>query len=109
MVERPPGSGESTSTARGTDVAKASGGMDMIARIFLVLVVLLGSTGLAGDARAVNEKADDRLANELKFRQDFGLDANAATVRALMANPAAYDGSFPVALTGPERAEMQRR
>src|SRR5688572_11039851 len=26
-----------------------------------------------------------------------------------MANPAAYDGSFPVALTGPERAEMQRR
>jgi hypothetical protein len=83
--------------------------MDMIARIFLVLVVLLGSTGLAGDARAVNEKADDRLANELKFRQDFGLDADAAAVRALMANPAAYDGNFPVALTGPERVEMERR
>jgi streptogrisin C len=81
----------------------------MHTRVLLGLVVLLGSTGLAGDARAVTEVADARLANELKFRHDFGLDADPAAVRALMANPASYDGNFPVALTPPERAEMERR
>jgi streptogrisin C len=81
----------------------------MFTRALLGLVVLFASSGLAGDARAVTETADDKLANELKFRQDFGLNADSAAVRALMANPAAYDGNFPVALAPPERAEMERR
>jgi streptogrisin C len=90
-------------------VEKTSGGMDMYTRALLGVVVLLGSTALAGDIRAVTETADARLAIELKFRQDFGLDADPAAVRALMGNPAAYDGNFPVALSPPERAEMGRR
>src|SRR5918994_7822275 len=93
----------------GPPVAMTLGGRDMFTRVLLGLAVLIGSTGLASDARAVSDAADTRLANELKFRQDFGLNADPAAVRALMANPAAYDGNFPVALTPPERAEMERR
>jgi hypothetical protein len=90
-------------------VAETSGGMDMFTRVLLGLVVLLSSTGLAGDARAVGDTADARLANELKFRQDFGLNADPAAVRALMANPTAYDGSFGVALTPEELSDLLRR
>jgi streptogrisin C len=83
--------------------------MEMKTRVLLGLVVLLGSTGLVGDARAVSETTDARLTHEMKFRQDFGLNADPDTVRALMANQAAYDGNFPVALAPHERAEMERR
>lgn len=81
----------------------------MFARVLLGLVILFGSSGLAANAQAVSETPDEGLASELKFRQDFGLNADPAAVRALMASPAAYDGNFPLALATAERAEMERR
>lgn len=81
----------------------------MFRRVMLSLVVLLGSTGLPGDLRAVDDSAEEKLSIELKFRRDFGLNADPTFVRALMADAAAYDESFPVALTDGERSEMKRR
>lgn len=51
---------------------------------------------------------DQKLQDELRFRRDFGLTTDLATVRQLMADPTAYT-TYPVALTPEESAEMERR
>lgn len=81
----------------------------MFRRVMLSLVFVFGSTGLPGDLRAVDDSAEEKLSVELKFRRDFGLNPDPTFVRTLMADAAAYDESFPVALTDGERSEMKRR
>lgn len=72
--------------------------------IVFVLVGLLGST----EPAAAEQVDGQRLADEIRFRSDFGLRADEAYVRQLMADPKAY-GRWDYALTDAEAAEMDRR
>ena len=82
----------------------------MLARLLRVAFVLFLTSVvlLPVPAVAVDQPADEALAEELRFRHDFGLTTDVATVRNLMANPASYR-DWPYALTPAEEAEMSRR
>ena len=73
---------------------------------FAMLFVLAGTLG--GVEPAAAQVDEQRLADEIRFRHDFGLRADEAYVRELMADPSAY-GRWDYALTEAEAAEMDRR
>ena len=82
----------------------------MLRRLTLAWLLVAFFTGLSlPEARATDDPAATRLANELRFRRDFGLVSDVSYVKQLMADPAAYNGEYPVALTVAEREEMDRR
>lgn len=82
----------------------------MVRRLLLVWMVfaLVGAVGVQPTS-AADDAATTELANELRFRRDFGLNAEAPYVKSVMADSSAYSDRYPVALTPAERQEMDRR
>jgi hypothetical protein len=73
------------------------------------LAAVMASIGLVGDAWAYSQdEAERRLTNELRFRAAFGLATDGGFVRQLIRDSGS-DTAYGVAMTPPERIEMDRR
>lgn len=81
--------------------------MRRLVPICLSLVLALGVQ--VGELRAADDQSDATFAESVAFRQNFGLAADPATVRAVNGDPANRRAEFPVPLAPAEFAEMSRR
>jgi hypothetical protein len=79
------------------------------AALFAVLLTLTNTAIASANLPTVDVGLAEKLEDELRFRRDFGLSTDLGLVRALMADPTAYDGGYGVALMPAELADLQRR
>jgi len=76
------------------------------ARLVLALAVLLVT---AVPARAVVAPLTADIVEELRFREEFGLETNLDYVLAVISDPASNHEDYPVHLSPEERAELDAR